>query len=113
MHCLLESSNGNSFFFVIGEAPQDFLVPQSQTVLPGTAVNLYCLSKSRSSMNDNNTWLFNNITLDQISHLNHHYDVVDRGQVLVIRNVTMETSGVYTCCTASGEEYSALVDVLG
>ena len=63
-------------------------------------------------MNDNNTWLFNNITLDQISHSNH-YDIVDRGQVLVIRTVAMETSGVYTCHTASGEEYLAFVDILG
>ena len=41
------------------------------------------------------------------------YDVIDGGQVLVIRNVTMEMSGVYTCCTASGEQYTAHIGVLG
>ena len=75
-------------------------------------MNLYCLSKSESSRNDNNTWLFRNVTINQVSHSNH-YDIVDRGRVLVIRNVSTETSGVYTCCTASEEEYSAFVDVLG
>ena len=38
---------------------------------------------------------------------------MDGGKVLVIRNVSMETSGVYTCRMASGEEYPAFVDVLG
>ena len=75
-------------------------------------MNLYCLSKSEASMGNNNTWLFENSTLDPSAHSNH-YDIVDRGEVLVIRNVTVETSGVYTCRTASGEEYSAYVEVLG
>ena len=75
-------------------------------------MNLYCLSKSDPSMDNNNTWLFENNTLDPSAHSNH-YDIVDRGEVLVIRNVTVETSGVYTCRMASGEEYSAHVEVLG
>ena len=88
------------------------MVPQSQTVLPGSEVTLYCLSKSESTINDTNTWLFRNITINQTSQLNH-YDIMAGGRVLVIRNVSMETSGEYTCRTASGEDYSAFVEVLG
>jgi hypothetical protein len=103
---------GNSFF--VGPVPEDFLIPQNQTVLLGRRVTLYCLdlSESESSVDDSNTWLFRNITINQISQSNR-YDVVDGGRVLVIRNVSVETSGVYTCRTASGEEYSAFVEVLG
>ena len=89
--------------------------PQNQTVLPGTTVSLYCLFKTESSLDDrNNTWLFGDTTLDSnVTVYSNLYDVIDGGQVLVIRNVTMETSGVYTCCMASGEQYTAHVDVLG
>lgn len=75
-------------------------------------MTLYCLSKPDSSLNGRNTWLFKNVTIDQVSHSNHN-DIVDEGRVLVIRSVSMETSGVYSCHTASGEEYSAFVEVLG
>ena len=75
-------------------------------------MTLYCLSKPDSSLNGSNTWLFKNVTIDQVSHSNH-YDIVDEGRVLVIRSVSMETSGVYSCRTTSGEEYSAFVEVLG
>ena len=88
------------------------MVPQSQTVLPGSRVTLHCLSKAEPSIRDTNTWLFRNITINQTSQSNH-YNIVAGGRVLVIRNVSMETSGEYTCRTASGEDHSAFVEVLG
>ena len=107
------SLNLDTLSFSVGQAPPDFLVSQSQTVLPGNSVNLYCLPKSDSSLNDSITWSFRNLTIDQVSHHSSHYDVVDGGRVLVIRNVSVATSGEYTCRTGSGEEHSAFVEALG
>ena len=57
----------------------------------------------------NNTWLFESSLLDATE--GSHY--LDMDEVLVIRNVTMEIEGWYTCRTPSGKEHSAYVAIIG
>ena len=77
------------------------MVPQNQTVLAGATVTLFCFSSSVARSSDGVIWKFENSTLNAA------------GEVLVMRNITVEMEGWYSCLTASGEVHSAYVDVIG
>lgn len=72
-------------------------------------MSLFCLLSSESS--SGNIWTFENVTINATSTDASHYVVT--GEVLMLRNVTMEMEGLYSCLTASGKNHSAFVTVIG
>ena len=113
------SSNGSKAMLLCttaAEAPKDQLVsvrPRSHQVLRGSTVELYCIPVyQKRSPYPEITWYKDGFPVDQLSFL-FAIETVSKGEVLVIRNVTMETEGNYTCTFTDAAGFTALVTIVG